>query len=476
MYLSIMHASEATYNSICLAILHCFPESKLLSYYKVRNLIADITGVVSVSHHMCISSCMAYTGPFKDLEECQYCQEPRYDQEQLRRNGEKVSRQKFSTTLLGPQLAAIRCSPEGAKARMYCDEKLREINEMIDSLGNGGNMVYDDIWCGQDVWELVDKVRMTDNDAAVSMSLNGAQLYQNKKSDCWIGIWVIQDYAPNARFKKKRILPNTVIPGPNKPKHTDSFLFPGLHHLSALQHENNGRGVRVWDAAKEEVVYQQVIFLLLLTDALGLVEVDRHVSHHGAHGCRLGCEMKGCHKANSGHYYAAHAQPLHCTIPDNAHEDTNIEILETQSSALYEEKISRLRASSGPMEYTQNRKDTGLSKPSILSGLDPRFSLSVPKCFGLNLMHLLCLNLEDLLLCLWRGTIKCEPTDDQKTWEWVKLVGETWEKHGELVENTTQYFPSSFQRPPRNPAKKLSSGYKATEYYLYVFGLGPGLF
>ncbi|KAJ3792016.1 hypothetical protein GGU11DRAFT_866628 [Lentinula aff. detonsa] len=91
-------------------------------------------------------------------------------------------------------------------------------------------------------------------------------------------------------------------------------------------------------------------------------------------------------------------------------------------------------------------------------------------------MHLLCLNLEDLLLCLWRGTLKCEPTDDAKTWDWVKLVGITWEEHGQLVEDATQYFPSSFQHPPRNPAKKLSSGYKATEYYLYVFGLGPGLF
>ncbi|KAJ3753883.1 hypothetical protein EV360DRAFT_28006, partial [Lentinula raphanica] len=38
------------------------------------------------------------------------------------------------------------------------------------------------------------------------------------------------------------------------------------------------------------------------------------------------------------------------------------------------------------------------------------------------------------------------------------------------------YFPSSFERPPHNPALKLSSGYKATEFYLYVFGLGPGLF
>ncbi len=45
-----------------------------------------------------------------------------------------------------------------------------------------------------------------------------------------------------------------------------------------------------------------------------------------------------------------------------------------------------------------------------------------------------------------------------------------------LVAATTHYFPSLFHCPPRNPAKKISSGYKATEYYLYLFGLGPALF
>jgi len=33
-----------------------------------------------------------------------------------------------------------------------------------------------------------------------------------------------------------------------------------------------------------------------------------------------------------------------------------------------------------------------------------------------------------------------------------------------------------FDRPPRNPAEKISSGYKAWEFLTYVFGLGPGVF
>ena len=91
-------------------------------------------------------------------------------------------------------------------------------------------------------------------------------------------------------------------------------------------------------------------------------------------------------------------------------------------------------------------------------------------------MHLLCINLGELLIPLWRGQLKCDSNDNKETWDWVKLVGETWVKHGKLVANATKYFPSSFHRPPRNPVEKISSGYKATEYYSYIFGLGPGFF
>jgi hypothetical protein len=91
-------------------------------------------------------------------------------------------------------------------------------------------------------------------------------------------------------------------------------------------------------------------------------------------------------------------------------------------------------------------------------------------------MHLFGLNMGELLIPVWRGTFKCESTDDKATWDWATLVGATWQSHGKLVAAATKFFPSFFHRPPRNPAEKISSGYKATEYYLYLFGLGPGFF
>jgi hypothetical protein len=92
-------------------------------------------------------------------------------------------------------------------------------------------------------------------------------------------------------------------------------------------------------------------------------------------------------------------------------------------------------------------------------------------------MHLVSLNLTDLLLGLWRGSLDVDSTsDDKETWHWAVLKGDIWKEHGKRVAAATTYLPSSFDRPPRNPAEKISSGYKAWEFLTYVYGYGPGFF
>jgi hypothetical protein len=56
------------------------------------------------------------------------------------------------------------------------------------------------------------------------------------------------------------------------------------------------------------------------------------------------------------------------------------------------------------------------------------------------------------------------------------LTGETWVEHGKTVATATPYLPGSFDHLPQNPALKISSGYKAWEFLMYLYGLGPGIF
>lgn len=92
-----------------------------------------------------------------------------------------------------------------------------------------------------------------------------------------------------------------------------------------------------------------------------------------------------------------------------------------------------------------------------------------------DIMHLI-LNLADILMSLWRGTLDCAVTDSRLSWSWAVLQGDIWKFHGSDVAASMPYLPGSFDRPPRNPAEKINSGYKAWEFLLYLFGLGPGLF
>ena len=71
--------SQETYKTIHVDILDHHPDNDLASYYKVKHLVSDLTGIKSIVHDMCINSCVAYTGPFSELEVCPVCSESRYD-------------------------------------------------------------------------------------------------------------------------------------------------------------------------------------------------------------------------------------------------------------------------------------------------------------------------------------------------------------------------------------------------------------
>jgi hypothetical protein len=133
-------------------------------------------------------------------------------------------------------------------------------------------------------------------------------------------------------------------------------------------------------------------------------------------------------------------------------------------------------ASPNETQFKKRRLETGISKPSIFLGLQPEKKIGVPGCFGSDIMHLAALNIPDLLINLWRGTFDCDKKDNRSTWTWATLQGEMWQEHGRQVAAATPYLPGSFDRTPRNPAEKISSGYKAWEFLLYLYGLGPGLF
>jgi len=329
--------------------------------------------------------------------------------------------------------------------------------------------VYDDILSGEAYSDLLDKGLLNKYNTVLMLSIDGAQLYQHKKSDCWIYIWLIVDLGPDKRYKIRNILLGGIIPSPDPPDNLDSFLFPGLAHVSALQRE----GLYIWDAYKRRRALSFIFLLLILADAVVMAQLSGSVGHHGRKGCQLLCGFPGRNKIQGAHYYPALLCPNgfehHRT---SSHEDVDIHLLPVANPKEYRRDLYHVVSSQSEAEYKWCWFNTGIGKPSIFDGI-PRI-LDLPTCFPGNLMHQPLINLATLLIDLWCSRPGTHDYDHSH-WPWATLTGDVWVKHGKVVGDAARYLPTSFGRAPRNPQEKISSGYKAWEFLYYIYGEGPGV-
>ena len=468
LFLANINSPVEVYNANRAAMLRRHPNDDIFTYDRAKRFMKDLTGVVPLIHDMCIDTCVAYTGPYRDLEECPLCKVPRYNPVvfEASRGTKKVAQRQFHTLPVGPQLQALYRSKESAERMQYGEKMLEEvINAGPENRGD-----YRD-WCdGLDFIQAFREGRIKKNDPVLMFSIDGAQLYRSKTSDCWMYIWVIFSLDPAThRYKKMAVLFGAVIPGPNKPKFLESFLFPGLHHLSAIQKE----GLAIWNAFADNHYISHPFLALATADGPAMAYINGLVGHQGKIACRLYCPFPGRRKGS--HYYPVCLKPDDDTIPDNNRDDVNPSKFASNTFSNYNESLELLSSSRTLAEYKQRRLSTGIVKPGIFLGLQRDHMLDIPRCFGYDIMHLVSLNLPDLLLSLWRGTITGDK-EDRRLWDWAVLEGDIWIQHGQDVASMRPYLPGSFDRPPRNPVEKINSGYKAWEFLLYIYVLGPGLF
>ncbi|KAF5379709.1 hypothetical protein D9615_005670 [Tricholomella constricta] len=436
------------------------------TYSGIKRKVEHITGVTPIIHDMCVDTCVGFTGPFDALDACPKCSQPRYHP------GTHEGRRQFSTIPIGPVIQALYRSEDTAALMHYLEDVTEQILKHADE--NGGEIAnYNDTACGRESLNAWRAKKIKKGDICLQISLDGAQLYRDMESDCWIFIYIIHNLPPDVRYKKRFVIPGGFIGGPLKPKHPDSLLYPSIYHISALQNE----GLHIWDASTKTRNHQSTVFITLAAaDGPAMMNMSGLVGHSGKFGCRLYCGLPGRRREGDGHYYPLLQMPDNYHVAGCNHPDVTFAQLDEYRknvAAHYQSQLALLMAAKNPTQYNSLRLSTGICKPTIFSGL--RYSLGILNIFVMDLMHLTGLNDPDLLLGLWRGTIKSYSPDSKDTWEWKVLVGKVWDSHGKTIAMATPYIPSSFGRAPRNPADKINSGYKAWEFLLYLFGLGPAL-
>jgi hypothetical protein len=79
LFLANYTSSVDPYNQNHKAMLQRHPEDEIYTYHQAKRLVQHLSGIVPLAHDMCINTCIAYTGPFSNLEMCPYCNTPQYD-------------------------------------------------------------------------------------------------------------------------------------------------------------------------------------------------------------------------------------------------------------------------------------------------------------------------------------------------------------------------------------------------------------
>ena len=206
------------------------------------------------------------------------------------------------------------------------------------------------------------------------VSLDGAQLYNNKHSDCWMYIWIILNLPLDKCYLKVNILPSRFIPGPNKLKNIDLFLFPGFHHLAVLQCE----GLQVWGSLTNMQCLSDTYLMFTTADGPVLVYWDGMVGHSSRNGCHLYCGVLGCHKDHGNHYYPALLCPCDHPVLGSDHTDIDVFRIPQGGSIKYMQNLMKIVSVANQMQWDRMKTETGLTKPPLILGLPPAHSLGVP--------------------------------------------------------------------------------------------------
>ncbi|KZW02952.1 hypothetical protein EXIGLDRAFT_577068, partial [Exidia glandulosa HHB12029] len=489
LFLSHTMSSEGNYEQSCFVVEQRVPGCKLLRYDAVQRYLEDMTGVYCIDDDLCINSCIAFVADFALLAECPKCNEPRYHP------GTTRPRQRMSTYPIGPQIQAMHRHPRTAERMDYWDARTSELLAQLEL--DEPIKLFDDITCGSDVLTAMLKEQLDPDDTVLIMTMDGAQLYRNKVSGCWMVAFVMATMGPDCRYKKQYIVPAATVPGPHKPEIMESVLFRTLQHISAV---NRNGGLRIWDAYRATRAYRELciqqgrvprdafylsgLYLLFGTaDHEAMPTLTGTVKHSGKHSCRIGCPCRGRRMAGGrrgGHYYPMLAIPDNYAVVGCDHPDQPYDSAGAPDPLRYLRNLRLICEAQTNAAYERLRLETGIVKPSPLLGLfisaERPMILGLPNmCPGDN-MHLL-MNIAIHFLKLWRAEIDCVGPDSKATWDWATLRNaDTWTRHGAEVAFLMFFTPTSFERYARNIAEKINSGYKATEWLNYFWVHGPGLF
>lgn len=196
-------------------------EQETITLYQAKKFITKRVPIKAILVDMCINSCIAFTSTFSDLTQCPICNEPRFYLEGSKKGQPRKVASYFS---LIERLKLQFGNYERAQLMLY-----RSTYQTIPGL-------YKDIFDGTlYLQHLSDGLFSDPRDLVLTGSLDGYQIFRQKRDDCWVIMFINCNLPPHLRVKKQNLLVGAIIPGPKAPNNMNSFFVPIVNELKKLE-------------------------------------------------------------------------------------------------------------------------------------------------------------------------------------------------------------------------------------------------
>jgi hypothetical protein len=435
-----------------------FPREDVPSWKQVLSRVVFLAGIKPVRYDCCVDSCCAFTGSLSDADACWVCKLPRFD-------GSGRARRRFCYLPLIPRLKAFRANMGWAKRMEYRGKVHSHTNSTISDIFDGDEYRSR---IGKHV--IIDGKESThtffkdDRDIALGFSTDGFSPFQHRRQSTWPLLLFNYNLPPEERFLRGNYLPLGIVPGPNKPRDFDSFLWPMVEELLQLE-----AGVTAFDAISRDYFTLRAYLIVVFGDIPAMSMLMQMKGHNGFAPCRM-CNIHGV-AIPCGHktYYVPLNRSSH---PDIRSNSSSIHEYDPRNLPLrsHEEIIRQAREVQSALTNAESdrlAKEYGVKGLSILSHLS---SLTFPTSFPFDFMHLIWENLVKNLILLWTGEFK--GLDEGV--ESYRLEAKVWDAVGEACAASGSTIPAAYGARPHNVSTDKNS-WTAESRSFWTLYLGPVL-
>jgi hypothetical protein len=430
---------------------------EILSLYKVQKLAMQIADFCPTKVDMCPKSCIAYTGPYRDLDKCPFfiksqgantiCNEPRY------RNGDTNKRKPRAQVQILPVMSTIHAmfhNADTAKQLRHRDSCLKQALHLV-----GRAKTYSDF--GDSKIHEMQRTKMSlfedARDISFALSTDGAQLTMKKHSNTWLLILIILNLPPTIRYKTKNVIINFATPGPNSPGDIESFIQPLFEEMAMAS-----EGIWIWDAIDSSYFMGHACIVMALGDMLGSAKLNGMAGHSAIFGDRFAL-VQGAKASNSkgakAQYYPIFPPESEKFNPTRPTYDLKNLPMRTQSE--YWKTIMNIEKATTKRQKANISKSTGVLRLPLCAG---SAAFIHPSFFPVDPFHLFYENCASFLWDTWMSPSNVE--------EIFHLDEDKGKQFGVLVSDAMKTLPPAFCGPVRDPFLKRNSQYKIYEWMALV--------